>query len=60
MPDKTMVARLLLHLAGGGHEPVYHLTSEEEADRLASDTEVARGEFATGEQVLAIWAKHDL
>ncbi len=62
LPDDMQddAARLLLVFAGDGHEPVYHLTPEEEADLLASDGEFARGEFATDEQVRAIWAKYDL
>ena len=53
-------ARVLLRLAGDDDEPVYQLTPEEEADLDESDAEAARGEFATDEEVAAIWAKHGL
>jgi predicted transcriptional regulator len=38
----------------------YELTSEEEADMDASLAEAERGEFATDEEVRALWAKHGL
>ena len=44
----------------GDDEPVIQLTPEEEADLAAADEEIARGEFATDEEVRAIWAKHGL
>ena len=53
------VARFLLQFAGK-NEPVIQLTPEEEADLAAADEEIARGEFATDEEVRAIWAKHSL
>ena len=53
------VARFLLQFAGDD-EPVIQLTPEEEADLAAADEEIARGEFATDEEVRAIWAKHSL
>ena len=36
------------------------LTPEEEADINDSLAEAARGEFATDEEVRAVWAKHEL
>ncbi len=52
------IARLVLTYAGDG--PVVELTPEEEADLDESEAAAARGEFATDEQVRAIWAKHGL
>jgi hypothetical protein len=52
-------ARMLLELAGDDAEPVA-LSSEESAALSASRAAAARGEFATEEQVRAIWAKHGL
>jgi len=59
LPDEQQdaLARVLLQLAG--HEqPPYLLTPEEEADLDASTAAEARGEFATDEDIRAIWAKH--
>lgn len=50
------LARLLLQVAGE-EQPVIRLTSEERADLAEADAEIARGEFATDEQVRAILAK---
>jgi hypothetical protein len=53
------LARVVMELTGA--EPgLYELTPEEEEDIAASDAAAARGEFATDEQVRAIWAKHGL
>lgn len=51
------LARVVLALAGGG-EPVVDLTPEEEADLEDAMAEMARGEFATEEQVKAVFAKY--
>ncbi len=61
LPDAMQddAARMLLVFAGED-QPVYRLTPEEEADLAESDAEVARGEFATDEEIRAIWAKHGL
>ena len=48
---------MLLLFAGEADGPVFQLTPEEEADLAASDAEVSRGEFATDEQIRAVWAK---
>jgi predicted transcriptional regulator len=42
-----------------GRRP-YALTPEEEADIDASLAEADRGEFATDDEVRAVWAKHRL
>jgi hypothetical protein len=50
------LARLLLQLAGD-EQPVIQLTAEERADLTDADAEIARGEFATDEQIRAMLAK---
>jgi hypothetical protein len=54
LPDE--LARLLLQLAGFEQPPI-KLTAEERADLEEADAEIARGEFATDEEVRAILAK---
>ncbi|TPI57816.1 hypothetical protein FJ417_20710 [Mesorhizobium sp. B3-1-7] len=54
-------ARVFLRLAGDeGDEPVHQLGREEKASLAMSRAQAARGEFATDEEVRAIWAKHGL
>jgi predicted RNA-binding Zn ribbon-like protein len=50
------LARLLLQVAGE-EQPVIRLTPEERADLADADAEIARGEFATDEQMRSILAK---
>jgi hypothetical protein len=61
LPDEVQddLARILLQFAGV-EQPPYVLTPEEEADVDASLAEADRGEFATDEEVRAMWAKHGL
>ncbi len=61
LPDDAQddLARILLQLAGID-QPAYELTLEEAADIDASLTEAERGEFASDEEVRAVWAKHGL
>jgi hypothetical protein len=61
LPPETQddLARVLLRLAGND-EAVYQLTPEEEADLIEADAEIERGELASDEQVLAMWAKYAL
>ena len=61
LPDATQdeLARILLQLAGV-EQPSYELTPEEAADINASLAEAERGEFATDQEVRAMWAKHGL
>jgi len=54
------IARAMLALAGEEGGEVYVLTPEEEAAIAESEAEVARGEFATDEEVRAVWAKFGL
>jgi hypothetical protein len=53
------LARVLLQFAGE-ELPIIDLTPEEEEAVLNSRAAAARGEFATDEQIRAIWAKHGL
>jgi hypothetical protein len=53
------LARMLLRLAGED-QPLLQLSVEEEASFAESLGQADRGEFATDEQVRAIWAKHGL
>ena len=53
------IAGVVMRLTGKDHS-VYTLTPEERADLDEADAEIERGEFATDEQVRAIWAKHGL
>lgn len=53
------IARLVLSYAGE-EQAVDRFTPEEEAEQDEADAAEARGEFATDEEVRAIWAKYDL
>jgi predicted transcriptional regulator len=53
------IARLVPTIAGDEGEPIA-LTTEERAAIAASRAAAARGEFATDDEVLAAWAKHNL
>jgi predicted transcriptional regulator len=61
LPAETQdeLARLLLQLAGED-QPRVQLTPEEEAALDESMQQAERGEFATDEEVRAIWAKYGL
>jgi hypothetical protein len=58
--EQDDIACIVLQLAGADSEPPLPLTDEEKAAVAASQVAVARGEFATEEQVRAVWAKHGL
>jgi hypothetical protein len=55
------IARVVLQLAGADDDvsPVT-LSSDERAAIAASKAAAARGEFATDQQVRAVWSKHGL
>lgn len=53
------LARLILAFAGEEQE-VYQLSEEELAELEPSLEEADRGEFASEEEVRALWAKHGL
>ncbi len=58
--DQDEIARAMMQLAGAGlHAPV--VLSPEEREAIARSKSAAGcGEFATDEQVQAVWAKHGL
>ena len=58
LPDEQQdeLARILLQLAGL-EQPACQLSPEEEADLDAALAEAERGEFATDEEVAAVWAR---
>ncbi len=58
--EQDDIAHVVLRLAGADDEPPVTLTPEEQAAVAASKAAAARGEFATDEQVRAVWAKHGL
>lgn len=59
LPDDVQdeLARILLQFAGLDQPPI-QLTAEEDADLAEADAEVSRGEFATDEEIAAMWTKH--
>jgi predicted transcriptional regulator len=61
VPDEIQdeLARALLQLAGVD-QPLVDLTPEEEAAIEESIAQADRGEFATDEEIRAIWARHGL
>lgn len=61
LPASTQddIARVMLMLASEDQTPV-PLTAEERAAITRSKAAAARGEFASEEQVRALWAKHGL
>ncbi|RWX75543.1 hypothetical protein EPK99_17750 [Neorhizobium lilium] len=54
------IAGILLRFMGEGEGEIYQLTPEEEADLDEALAEAERGEFATDEEVRAMWAKYGL
>ncbi len=52
-------ARLVLQFLGQD-QPVYELTPDEVASLADARAQAARREFASDEQVHAVWAKYDL
>jgi hypothetical protein len=54
------IARVVLRLAGTDEEPPVTLSPEERTAISTSQEAAARGEFATDEQVRAVWDKHGL
>ena len=58
--EQDNIARAVLRLTGTDDEPPIALSTEERAAIAASKFAAARGEFASDEQVRAVWAKHGL
>jgi hypothetical protein len=54
------IARVVLQLAGSDEPEPIALLPEERVVIAVSKAAAARGEFATDEQVRAVWAKHGL
>jgi hypothetical protein len=54
------IAKIVLRLAGADDEAPVSLTPEEETAIAASKAAAEQGEFATDEQVRAVWRKHGL
>lgn len=62
LPPSTQddIARVVLRLAGSDDEPPVALSPAERTAIASSKAAAARGEFATDEQVRAVWAKYGL
>jgi hypothetical protein len=58
--EQDHIARIVLRLTGVDDEAPAPLTPEEQAAIAASKAAAARGEFATDEQLRAVWVKHGL
>jgi hypothetical protein len=58
--EQDQIAHVVLRLTGVDDEKPVPLTAEEQAAIAASKAAATRGEFATDEQVQAVWAKHGL
>jgi hypothetical protein len=54
------IARIILQLAGSDDAAPVSLSPEERAAIARSKAAAVNGEFATDEQVRAVWAKHRL
>lgn len=61
LPPETQdeIARMVLAFVGDD-PAIYRLTPEEAAELDESEAAAARGDFATDDEVRAIWAKHGL
>ena len=58
--EQDNIANVVLRLTGVDDESPAPLAPEEHAAVAASRAAASRGEFATDEQVRAVWAKHGL
>ena len=58
--DQDDIARAIMQLAGSDLPGPVELSSEEREAISRSKAAADRGEFATDEQVRAVWAKHGL
>ena len=56
--EQDDIARAIIQLTGGGDATPIPLTPDERAAIDKSKAAAARGEFATDEEVRAVWAKH--
>ena len=60
LPDDQQDEAAFILLQFAGIEPPFALSAEDETELEASLAEEARGEFATDEDVRAMWAKYGL
>jgi len=58
--QRDSIAHAVLRLTGQDEEPPLALASAERAAIAASKEAAARGEFASEDQVRAVWAQHGL
>ena len=58
--DQDEIARVIMHLSGSDQAAPVALSVEEREAIARSKEAAARGEFATDEQVRAVWTKHGL
>jgi hypothetical protein len=58
--EQDDIARVMLQLAGQEDSPPVELSPDERRAIENSKAAAARGEFASDEQVRAVWAKHGL
>jgi len=58
--EQDDIAHVILRLAGADDEPPLELTLEEKAAIERSKTAAASGEFASDQEVRAVWDKHGL
>jgi hypothetical protein len=58
--EQDNIAHVVLRLTGADDEPPVPLTPEEQTAVATSKAAAARGEFASDEEVRAVWAKHGL
>ena len=62
LPDDAQddIARVVLQLAGLDQQTLHVMTAEERRAVGSSIDAANRGQFATDEEVAAVWAKHNL
>jgi ribulose-5-phosphate 4-epimerase/fuculose-1-phosphate aldolase len=58
--EQDEIARVIMQLAGSDPATPISLSAEEREAIARSKAAAGRGEFATDEQVRAVWAKHGL
>jgi hypothetical protein len=58
--DQDEIARVILQLAGSELTAPISLSAEEREAIARSKVAAARGEFATDDEIRAVWAKHGL
>lgn len=58
--DQDEIARAIMQLAGSDNSPPVVLSPNEREAIARSKAAASRGEFATDDEVRAVWAKHGL